>query len=75
MVGPQLLLPFGQLKAAGDLSPVLGQRSGTGDLIVAATVWTIHEPENKRYLGFTPYLFAPTGTYDAAKAMNLGENR
>lgn len=74
-VGPQLLLPFGQLKATGDLAPVLGQRSGMGDLILAATVWTIHEPENKRYLGFTPYLFAPTGSYNTSRALNLGENR
>ncbi|ABE46406.1 transporter [Polaromonas sp. JS666] len=75
VVDPQLLLPFGHLKATGALGPVLGKGSGTGDLILAATVWTINEPENKRYLGITPFLFAPTGTYDAAKALNLGENR
>jgi len=53
-VDPQLLLPFGQLKGTGNMSTVLGKGSGTGDLIIAATVWTINEPENKRYLGITP---------------------
>lgn len=74
-VDPQFLLPFGQLKARGDLGPVLGQRSGTADLILAATVWTLEDPQNRRYFGITPFLFAPTGTYDAARPMNLGENR
>lgn len=74
-VDPQLLLPFGQLKGTGNMSTALGQGSGTGDLILAATVWTINEPENKRYLGITPFLYVPTGTYDAAKPLNLGENR
>jgi hypothetical protein len=74
-VDPQLLLPFGKLNGAGDMSTPLGQGSGTAGLILAATVWTINEPENKRYLGITPFLIAPTGTYDAVKALNLGENR
>lgn len=74
-VDPQILLPFGQLQGTGNMGPALGQASGTGDAILAATVWTINEPENKRYLGITPFLIAPTGTYDASKALNLGENR
>lgn len=74
-VDPQVLLPFGQLKGTGNMGPVLGQGSGTADVILAATVWTINEPENKRYLGITPFLIAPTGTYDSTKALNLGENR
>lgn len=74
-VDPQLLLPFGRLKGTGNMSTALGQGSGTGDLILAATVWTINEPENKRYLGITPFLYVPTGTYDAAEVLNLGENR
>jgi hypothetical protein len=74
-VDPQFLLPFGRLSAQGDLGPVLGKRSGTADLILAATVWTLEDPQNRRYFGITPFVFAPTGTYDAAKPMNLGENR
>ncbi|WP_342619312.1 transporter [Rhodoferax sp. GW822-FHT02A01] len=75
VVDPQVLLPFGNLKATGGLAPALGQANGTGDLIFAATVWTLNDPASRRYFGITPFLYAPTGTYDANKALNLGENR
>ncbi len=75
IVDPQVLLPFGQLKAGGDLAAPLGKASGVGDAIFAATVWTINDPANKRYLGITPFLIAPTGNYKATDALNLGENR
>lgn len=75
VVNPQVLLPFGRLKATGDLSAPLGSASGTGDLIFAATVWTLNDPERRRYFGITPFVYAPTGSYDAGKALNLGENR
>lgn len=75
IVDPQFLLPFGRLKATGDLAPALGQRSGTADLILAATVWTLNDPAQRRYFGITPFLFVPTGTYDANRPLNLGENR
>ncbi|KQW00052.1 transporter [Rhizobacter sp. Root1221] len=74
-VDPQLLLPFGRLRAQDDLAPALGKGSGTADLILAATVWVIENPANRQYLGITPFLYVPTGSYDAAKALNLGENR
>lgn len=73
-VDPQFLLPFGKLKAKRDLSD-LGSDSGIGDLILAATVWLVNEPEQRRYFGLTPYLYAPTGSYDHKDAINLGENR
>ena len=75
VVNPQVLLPFGRLKATGDLSTPLGSASGSGDLIFAATAWTLNDPERRRYFGITPFVFAPTGSYDAGKALNLGENR
>lgn len=75
IVDPQFLLPFGQLKATGDLSNPLGKGSGVGDLILAATVWVVNDPANRTYLGITPFLYAPTGSYDVNKPLNLGENR
>ena len=74
-VDPQFLLPFGRLSAKDDLAPVLGQRSGTADLILAATVWLLEDAAQRRYFGITPFVFAPTGAYDAARPLNLGENR
>jgi hypothetical protein len=75
IVDPQVLLPFGELKAGGDMAAPLGKASGMGDAIFAATIWTINDPANKRYLGITPFLIAPTGSYQATDALNLGENR
>lgn len=73
-VDPQFLLPFGKLKAGNDTS-FLGETSGAGDLIVAATVWLVNRPEANTYFGITPFLTLPTGQYDRNKALNLGENR
>lgn len=75
IVDPQILLPFGELKAKGDVAPVLGKGSGVADAIFAATVWTINDPAKRRYLGITPFVYAPIGNYDRNKALNLGENR
>ena len=66
IVDPQFLLPFGKLKAKDDLS-ALGTGSGTGDLILAATVWLVNDPKAKTYVGLTPFLYLPTGTYDRNK--------
>ncbi len=74
IVDPQFLLPFGKLDAGGTTS-ALGDTSGIGDLILAATVWLVNDPDNKRYFGVTPFLFLPTGSYDKNRALNLGENR
>lgn len=73
IVDPQFLLPFGKLKAKGDVS-ALGSTSDVGDLILAATVW-FNKPGEKTNFGITPFIFAPTGGYDKNRGLNLGENR
>lgn len=74
IVDPQFLLPFGSLKGKEGTS-FLGEASGVGDLILAATVWLVNKPDTNTYFGITPFLFLPTGSYDKNKALNLGENR
>lgn len=74
IVDPQFLLPFGKLKAK-DGTSFLGDNSGAGDLILAATVWIINKPEHNSYFGITPFLILPTGQYDNNNLLNLGENR
>lgn len=74
IVDPQFLLPFGSLKAKDGIA-ALGSASGTGDLILASTVWLVNQPKTDTYFGITPFLFVPTGSYDKNKALNLGENR
>lgn len=74
IVDPQFLLPFGNVRGKDDLSG-LGNDSGTGDLILAATVWLLNDPAKRNYFGITPYLWVPTGSYDNDRPINIGENR
>ncbi|MGS0893603.1 transporter [Burkholderia stagnalis] len=73
-IDPQVLIPFGHVGGTGDMS-ALGNNTGIGDVIFAATVWVINHPESNTYLGITPFIYAPTGSYDASRGVNLGENR
>ena len=73
-VDPQFLLPFGKLEANDDLA-MLGDSSGVGDLILAATVWLVNDANSNRYFGITPFVYVPIGDYDRNDALNLGENR
>lgn len=73
-VDPQFLLPFGTLRGRNNLS-ALGNTTGVGDLILAATVWVYNDPGRHRYLGITPFIYVPTGSYNGNRALNLGENR
>ena len=74
IVDPQFLLPFGTLDAGKDIA-ALGEESGVGDLILAATVWLVNKPKDNTYFGITPFIYLPTGTYDNKEGLNLGENR
>lgn len=74
IVDPQVLLPFGRLKGKDD-SASLGSTSGTADAILAATIWLVNKPDTGEYFGLTPFVYAPTGSYDRNRALNLGEDR
>ena len=74
VVDPQFLLPFGYEKGKDEASS-LGSASGVGDLILAATTWVINDEKTNTYLGITPFLFLPTGSYDRNRPLNWGENR
>lgn len=70
----QVLQPFGHLEGGGSTS-ALGKTTGFGDTIIVSTLWVHENPESKTYIGVTPYLYVPTGEYDADRALNMGENR
>ena len=73
-IAPQLLIPFGNLKASGD-AKALGESSGVlGDIILANTFWLIDKPKDK-YFGITPFIYLPTGSYKDESRLNIGENR
>jgi hypothetical protein len=76
LADPQMLIPVGNLSIDG--TAVGGTEimsNGLADPILTATFWLINKPEQKWWLGFTPYFFLPIGDYDHNKPVNLGENR
>lgn len=74
LAAPQILLPFAQVKGEDDVSD-LGSASGIGDAILAAPVWFLNDTQQHEYFGVTPYLFLPTGNYDANNPLNIGDHR
>lgn len=72
---PQIFIPFGALNNGKLGGANLDSSFGLGDIIIASTFWFINQPEEKRWLGFTPFIFFPTGQYRSGQALNVGENR
>ncbi len=75
-IDPQALIPFGEAHLDG---AAVGDKqfsdSGFADPVLLTTFWFVNAPEKKLWVGFTPYLTLPLGTYDRNKALNLGGNR
>ncbi len=75
-IDPQFLLPFADATIDG---AAFGNEetsaTGLGDLIITSTFWLIDDQESKTWLGFTPFIFIPTGDYDEDRALNIGSNR
>lgn len=71
---PQFLLPFGNVRGK-QAGAELGTGNGTGDLILANTVWLVNNSDTKTYFGVTPMVILPTGSYDKDDPLNIGENR
>lgn len=75
ITAPQVIIPFGQLKASKDIAKY-GDSSGLlGDIIFASPTWLINDSVEGRYWGISPYLTIPTGHYSKDKTLNIGENR
>lgn len=74
-VNPQILLPFGRVQDAKIGGSDIPGASGVGDIQLAATLWLVNDPANKRYFGLSPFLIIPSGNYDKNDPLNIGENR
>jgi len=76
-VDPQALIPFGDVHLDGASAPAGSPYSASGfaDPVLLATFWLVNAPEDKLWVGFTPYLTLPIGNYDRQSALNLGGNR
>ncbi|MFO1154218.1 MAG: transporter [Rhodospirillales bacterium] len=72
---PQIFIPFGALNNGKLDGTNLDSSFGLGDIIVASTFWLVNQPEERRWLGFTPFIFFPTGQYRSGQVLNVGENR
>jgi Protein involved in meta-pathway of phenol degradation len=72
---PQIFITFGALNNGKLGGENLDSSFGLGDTILASTFWFINQPEQKRWVGVTPFFFFPTGKYQDGKALNVGENR
>ncbi|MCJ2095808.1 MULTISPECIES: transporter [unclassified Methylobacterium] len=71
---PQFLLPVGAISTGGVLAP-LGSPGGVGDLILAAPFKFKLDTAFNDVFAITPYLVAPTGSYDPTRSLNFGANR
>lgn len=72
---PQFFIPFAGLNNAKLDGQHLNSDFGLSDIILASTCWPLNDAANKRWLGITPFLFLPTGSYANKRDLNAGENR
>ncbi len=66
--------PVGFLHPGNALSGYQGD-SGVGDTTMLLAFWPYANREEKRYVALGAYLTVPTGSYDASRLFNMGENR
>ncbi|UFS70780.1 transporter [Geomonas sp. RF6] len=75
-IDPQSLVVFGDAELDGSAT---GQTnlsdSGFADPVLLTTFWFVNAPEDKLWVGFTPYVTMPLGSYDRTRGLNLGANR
>lgn len=76
-VCPMIALPYSNTQSDTQaIASVIGKESvGIGDTIIGATAWFINEKQSNQYLAATLLFFTPTGAYDSAQLLNIGENR
>ena len=72
---PQFFIPFAGLNNAKLGGEHLDSTFGMGDIIIASTCWVVNQPEKQRWVGITPFVFFPTGSYRDKQVLNVGENR
>jgi hypothetical protein len=65
-------LPMGHTEAASDRLHLKSSDSGLGDASIIVGVWPLIG--QNYHLAFSGWLFAPTGSYDAARVVNQGLN-
>ncbi len=74
-IAPVLVLPWASGEASGLPVGFGRQASGAGDVRVGLSYWFHVDREHGEYSGLTLLATLPTGDYDPARALNVGENR
>ncbi|NBA97575.1 transporter [Pseudomonas sp. R5(2019)] len=75
IIDPQIILPMGNLNV-NIPGAVDDRRNSMGDVILLSSFWFVNDPLSKTYIAFTPYVTAPTGSYNANRpGTSLGANR
>jgi hypothetical protein len=75
-VDPQFIIPFVDLELSGDhIGGTDFSSSGMGDPMILATFWFVNDPQNKFWVGFTPWVTVPIGRYDKNRMASPGANR
>lgn len=75
-IDPQIIVPIGSVHDAEIAGQDLGSDTGIGDPLVFATIWFVNKPGPKpTYIGFSPIVGIPIGSYDNEKPVNFGNNR
>lgn len=69
-----LILPLGRLHAGG-AAATLGNASGAGDVVTGGAFKFLLDPQTRDVVSIAPFLTLPTGRYEPAQALNIGENR
>ena len=78
-IDPQFIIPLVDINLSGDYEDLNNDRefstSGVGDPIILATFWFINAPEQKFWVGFTPWVTLPLGEYNKNRLASPGGNR
>jgi hypothetical protein len=78
LVDPQFLIPYGHIYDAKIGGKSIGSARGFGDPLIGATFWLVNQPTagvSGRYVGITPVLTLPLGSYDSLRTLNMGGHR
>ncbi|MDH3393868.1 MAG: transporter [Desulfobulbaceae bacterium] len=74
-VGAQLALPYAKADLDWNSGGVNQDAEGIGDIVMLAGFWPYENPKQRLWWGVTGWVTMPTGDYDDAKAVNIGNNR
>ena len=67
----QVIIPFGKVEETDLLDE---ESSGLGDVIFGPGVFLYTNEDSNTYISYWFYAFAPTGEWDKAQTINLGQN-